>query len=232
MARCWYHRRGCNPLSLRHYMRLHLALHCCEGLELGYVFVRRPSVLVQSIVNEMNEYLKSLKAEQTVLQDKLNKISQDVMSVESILETYPKWRMANPHTDTTPFDEPITALDIANCESIRSALVEIAMRNNGMVKSRFAAALVIEAGLTQSTSKDGVAAGVYNRMKSSPDFAYEEPGTFRYLPFFCKEQQALVTDHPLFAGSAAIEVPTVRDDDHRIDSSGNGMNESTFTHSP
>ena len=189
-------------------------------------------MLVQSIVNEMKEYLKSLKAEQTVLQDKLNKISQDAMSVESILETYPKWRIANPHTDTTQSDEPIAALDIINCESIRSALVEIAMRNNGIVKSRFAAALVMEAGLTQSTSKDGVAAGVYNRMKSSPDFEYEEPGTFRYLPFFNKEQQSLVTDHTLFADSSAIEVPTILDDDHLLNVFSSGTKEATVADSP
>ena len=189
-------------------------------------------MLVQSVVNEMKEYLKSLKVEQTVLQEKLNQICQHVTCVETILDTYPKWRMANPYTDTTQSNGSITALDIADCTSIRLALVEIAIRNNGRVKARSAAALVIEAELTKSTSKDGVTAGIYNRMKSSPDFEYEEPGIFRYLPFFNNEQQTLVSDHPHFSDGVSIEAPTIPDDDQLIDVFRSDVKEATVVHSP
>ena len=140
---------------------------------------------IQIVVRELSDYLAALSEQREMLQAQLDIIQLSIAGVESTLRRYPEWKESN-LIAATPVETGITAKDIAHCSSVKTALIEIAMHTNGIVKSRSAGTLMIEAGLTRSTSLDSASATAYRRMREHSDFEYHEPGAFRYLPYFTR----------------------------------------------
>ncbi len=138
------------------------------------------------------------------MKEALKRVELDITAIDRMLAYYPAWRAEHPETEIAKKPQA-TADDIRHCTSQNEALVEIGKLNNGFVRSREAAKLLMEAGLTTSQKLNTAGATAYRRLTEHPDFDYHEPGLFRYKPFFTDEQgDALpgeptitINEHPL-----------------------------------
>ena len=152
----------------------------------------------QTTVSELQAYRASLSAEGDRLKEELESVQLDIMAINRMLTNYPAWRAEHPEAELAK-KQPVTADDIRHCSSQNEALAVIAKRSNGLVRSREAARLFMEAGLTTSQNINAAGATAYRRLTGHPDFHYHEPGTFKYLPFFTDEQTSVQPTNPTIA---------------------------------
>ena len=141
----------------------------------------------QTTVSELRAYRTSLSAEGERLKEALERVQLDITAIDRMLTYYPAWRAEHPEAELAK-KQPVTADDIRHCSSQNEALVVIAKRSNGLVRSREAARLLMEAELTTSQNINAAGATAYRRLTGHRDFTYHEPGLFRYKPFFTDEQ--------------------------------------------
>ena len=95
------------------------------------------------------------------------------------------WALAGQTTKSTVKEAPrhanITAEDLTGFAKLSDALVEIAMRHDGIVYCSEAARLLMEAGVTQAATRASANAVIHRTLNQSEEWAKIEPGTFRYL---------------------------------------------------
>ena len=141
---------------------------------------------ISQVTTELGEYLAALGATEERLKAELATNQEMMRAVEAVLEGYPMWRESLP-SDEAATESPITGQDLKDCSSQMAALGMIAERNQGYVKGRVAAKLLMEAALTKSTDINSVGATVQKLVTGHPDWQYHEPGTFLYLPYFKRQ---------------------------------------------
>ncbi len=137
---------------------------------------------IDQTTSNLQEYLAALCASEERTLAELETIRERIRGVEAVLEGYPAWHAALP--DVGPgVNMNIEPFELIGCNQME-ALAMIAERNQGLLKARPAAKLLMEAGLTNSTDLGNATATVYRRLKDRRDWALHEPGVFRYLVFF------------------------------------------------
>ena len=117
----------------------------------------------------LNSLLAELYAKQAQPTEDDQDIAHDIAAVErtmSILETKAK----------------VTAADIAHCRTQRAALREIAIRNNGIVRTIAASDLILAAGLSQA-QRSSIVSTTHRYLSRSDDWEWTAPGTFRLKTF-------------------------------------------------
>ena len=158
----------------------------------------------ETTVSELRAYRTSLSAEGERMKEALKRVELDITAIDRMLTFYSAWRAEHPEAEIAK-KQPVTADDIRHCTSQNEALVVIAKRSNGLVRSREAARLLMEAGLTTSQKLNAAGATAYRRLTEHPDFNHHEPGLFKYKPFFTDEQ-----------GSVRPTIPTIATNRHTL----------------
>ena len=159
----------------------------------------------QTAISEFKVYLASLATEERRLSEELQKVQNTIAAVQQAMNGYSGWRAQHP-VDEIVKQPQVVADDIARCSGQNEALVVIAKKSNGFVKSRRAGQLLMDAGLTKSQDINAAGATAYRRLTEHQDFTYHEPGLFRYKPFFTDEQ-----------GDARPGEPTIATNGHALD---------------
>lgn len=119
----------------------------------------------QATRQTLHRLLADLYAKQAQLPEGDQDTAHDIAAVErtmSIIET-----KAN-----------LTAADIAHCRTQRAALREIAIRNNGIVRTIAASDLILEAGLSEA-QRSSIISTTHRYLSQSDDWEWTAPGTFR-----------------------------------------------------
>lgn len=142
---------------------------------------------IDTTVAELEQYLADLTTTEEHLKTELKSLQEVIQSLHVVLGRYPKWKASLPQ-NATPQEHNVTVQAIKDCGSQMAALNMIAERNQGYLKARLAARLLMESGLTISKGIDSATATIYRRVKEHPDWESYEPGIFRYIPFFARQQ--------------------------------------------
>ena len=138
---------------------------------------------IDQTTSNLEEYLAALCADEERTLAELETIRERIHGVRAVLEGYPAWQAALPATGPG-VDMNIEPFELIVCNNQMEALAMIAERNQGLLKARPAAKLLMDARLTSSTELGNAAASIYRRVTAHSDWEYHEPGVFRYLPFF------------------------------------------------
>ena len=141
----------------------------------------------QPAISEFKVYLASLATEERRLSEELQKVQNTITAVQQAMTGYSGWRAEHPAAETVKQPQ-VMADDIRHCSSQNEALVVIAKRCNGLVKSREVGRLFMDAGLTKSQDINAAGATAYRRLTEHRDFTHHGPGLFRYKPFFTDDE--------------------------------------------
>ncbi len=128
------------------------------------------------IETQLREYVASLRDRIAELETETRMARAQLRSAEETLRRINAPREPGPSSDWACSVEAI-----ADCKTVRSALVRMASLNNGILRVTPAARVLIEAGLPEGTVVSRVAAGVYARIRNRPEWEHSGPGEYRYV---------------------------------------------------
>ena len=167
---------------------------------------------VQTTVRDLEEYLVALCATEERLAAEWNETKRRIEAVRSTLHTFPDWRMSNPVVETLA-ETSVTIQDIADCKTQREALEVIAMLSKGIVRSKIAGRLLMDADLSKSQTLKAANASAYRIMHDRSEWEYHTEGTFRYKPFFAQSNDDALPEAP------SAEPPQIHEHEVETDAS-------------
>ena len=155
-----------------------------------------------TLIIELAKYRTRLVREEERLRSELECLRARMDATDLILQGH-EWEDSGVAPEVGATDGAPTALtvqDIAGCGSIMTGLREVAKQSGGYVKVRPTARLLIESGLSKSTTIGSASASIYQRFRNDKEWELHKSGVFRYLPFFAS---GVVDEAELENGSMA-----------------------------
>ena len=146
---------------------------------------RGRGVFAADTIRDLYDMLSWLDDAEEYHQSRLESVKEDKKAVERVRLLHFQWQ-AESHDeegDEIGAHAHISPRDIAHCQYIKDAYVEIACRSGGLLKCAETAKLLLAAGLSKSKSVSLLAGTTRKRLLADADWEHRGPGVFRYLPY-------------------------------------------------
>ena len=140
---------------------------------------------VSTMLAEWSKELQNLTARREALDERIAEIALNVQACERVLEADAEKRRGQFDGGTYAH---VDIEQVARCATQMDAAAFIAQASGGIVRVSEAGRLVHAAGLSRG-KVTSVIATLSNRMSTSDEWEYKEPGTFRYLLYQEDERQ-------------------------------------------